>query len=232
MALELRSWQAVQDEVLRRLHAREWRPGDQIPNEADLAAEFGCARATVNRALQALADAGLLDRRRKAGTVVTMHPVRKATLDIPIIRLEIEGRGQTYGYALLSSHRKRPPADIRAAMQLRSDASLLHLTSLHIADGKPYVYEDRWINIASVPAILDVDLEKKNANEWLVMHAPFTAGDIALSATGATKEEAEILGTQSGEALFMIERCTWDGETAITSVRLTFAPGYQMRTTI
>lgn len=232
MALEIRSWQAVQDEVLRRIHVREWKAGDQIPNEADLAVEFGCARATVNRALQALADAGLLDRRRKAGTVVAMHPVRKATLDIPIIRLEIENRGQTYSYALLSADRKRPPSDIRTRMQLGSNAAILHMVSLHLADGKPYVYEDRWINIASVPAILDVDLEKQSANEWLVIHAPFTAGDIAFSATGASQQEAEIFRTPPGEALFVIERITWDSETAITSVRLTFAPGYRMRTTI
>ena len=87
---EFNSWQSVQAEVLRRINAREWKPGDFIPNEAELAIEFGCARATVNRALRALAESGLLDRRRKAGTRVSLNPVRKATLDIPVIRYEIE----------------------------------------------------------------------------------------------------------------------------------------------
>lgn len=229
MAVQRQGWQAIHDEVRRRIHAREWQPGEPIPNEVDLAREFGCARATVNRALRALADAGLLDRRRKAGTTVAIHPVRRATLDIPILRLEIENRGQAYSYALLSCDQKHPPADIRAQMQLKADAAMLHVVSLHLADGKAYVYEDRWINIASVPAILDVDLGKQSANEWLVMHAPFTAGDIAFSATGAGKHEAEIFRTSLGDALFVIERMTWNGETAITSVRLTFAPGYRTR---
>jgi GntR family histidine utilization transcriptional repressor len=92
-----RNWQSVQDEVLRRIHAREWKPGDLIPNEADLAQEFGCARTTVNRALRALAENGLLDRRRKAGTRVAAQPVAKATLDIAVIRREVEERGQKYG---------------------------------------------------------------------------------------------------------------------------------------
>ena len=69
---------------------RIWKPGELIPNEADLAIEFGCARATVNRALRALAETGILDRRRKAGTRVALHPVRKVTLEIPIIRHEVE----------------------------------------------------------------------------------------------------------------------------------------------
>ena len=47
-------------EVERRIYTREWQPGQSIPNEADLAVEFRCARVTVNRALRTLADAGLL----------------------------------------------------------------------------------------------------------------------------------------------------------------------------
>ncbi len=232
MATAIRGWQSIQDEVRRRIHSREWKPGSSIPNEADLAEEFGCARATVNRALQALADAGLLERRRKAGTFVTLHPVRKATLDIPIIRHEIESRGQTYGYALLTHEQTLPPSDIRARMRLRSEAPALHVVSLHMAGGKAYVAEDRWINIAAIPAILDADLDQQSANEWLVMHAPFTSGDIAFTAAAATSREAEILGTEPGQALFVVERVTWDHETAITSVRLTFAPGHRMQTSI
>ena len=82
----IKSWQAVLDEVRRRIVRREWKPGDFIPHEADLAKQFGCARATVNRALRDLAEEGLLDRRRRAGTQVALNPVRKARLDIQVIR--------------------------------------------------------------------------------------------------------------------------------------------------
>ena len=61
------NWQSVHDEVLRRIHTRQWKPGDLIPKEVELAEQLGCARATVNRALRELATEGFLDRRRKAG---------------------------------------------------------------------------------------------------------------------------------------------------------------------
>lgn len=67
---QFNGWQTIQDKVLRRIHARDWAPGSVIPNEADLTIKFGCARATVNRAQRALAEAGILERRRKAGTRV------------------------------------------------------------------------------------------------------------------------------------------------------------------
>lgn len=63
-ATTFRNWQSVQDEARHRILAREWVPDDLIPNEADLAVEFGSARTTVTRALRTLAEAGLLDRRR------------------------------------------------------------------------------------------------------------------------------------------------------------------------
>ena len=231
-AAENQRWQTIQDEVLRRIHSREWKPGELIPNEVALAEEFSCARATVNRALRNLAEAGLLDRRRKAGTRIALQPVRKATLNIPVIRQEIMQRQQRYGYALISCETKSPPADILARMQLQSDANTLHIIALHLADNKPYVYENRWLNIDSVPAIVNVDLSTQSANEWLVTHAPFTHGDISFSATNATPQDAEILSTQPDIALFLIERSTWNQQTSITSVRLTFAPGYRMHTII
>jgi len=231
-ALSINNWQDVHSEVLHRIHSRQWKPGDQIPNEIELAREFGCARATVNRALQVLADSGLLDRRRKAGTRVAIHPVRKATLSIPIIKQEIEEKGLAYGYALISEARKKPPPDIRARMQISADAKILSVNTVHMADGKPYVFEDRWINVDAVPEVSSADFTKQSPNEWLVENKPFTSGDIAFSATLASQKQAEVLACKVGEALFVIERSTWDAQTAITSVRLTFAPGYRMHTDI
>ena len=229
MASERLGWQAVQDEVLRRIRASEWPRGEIIPSEVELADAFGCSRMTVNRALQALADAGVLDRRRKAGTRVALHPVRKATLPIAIIRHEIENRDQVYGYRLLFRKQLRPTAGIRVRMRLRKDTALLRVKALHLAGGAPYVFEDRWINAKAVPTIVDADLKEQSANEWLVRYAPFTHGDIEFTAACATKSEAGILDATPNEALFVIERLTWNDETAITSARLTFAPGYRMR---
>jgi GntR family histidine utilization transcriptional repressor len=231
-APEIKSWQSVQNEVLRRINAREWKPGDLIPGEAELAREYGCARATINRAMRNLAEAGLLERRRKAGTRVALHPVRKATLDIPVIRNEIVGKGHAYRYSLLSEENVLPPSDIRARMQVEQGMKLRHLVSIHLADGKPYVFEDRWINPQAVPEIAGMDFSRQSANEWLVMNVPFEGGDFDFSATTAGPREAEFLSCREGEGLFVIDRSTWTKNGMITSVRLTFAPGYRMHTEI
>jgi len=227
-----RSWQSVQKEVLARIHSRRWKPGDLIPNEADLAQEFGCARATVNRALQNLADEGLLDRRRKAGTRVATHPVRKATMHIPVIRQEIADKGQEYGYELIRSERVLPPARISDVMEPGRRTRVQHIVCMHTADGRPYVLEDRWLNPKWVSAEDMSIFNEISPNEWLVTHVPFTEGEIKFSAMSASRIEAELLSCEEGEALFVIDRTTRNKQEAITSVRLVFSPGYQIETVL
>ena len=55
----------------------------------------------MNRALRELAEEGLLDRRRKAGTRVALNPVRRARFDIQVIREEIEAKGAVFRHAVL-----------------------------------------------------------------------------------------------------------------------------------
>lgn len=210
-------WQDIEAEVLRRIRSRDWPPGSAIPHEVDLAKEFGVARATVNRALQALAEAGWLDRKRKAGTRVAAHPVRKAVLSIPILRTEIESLGKTYGYKLIRREQR---------------GTVLEVAALHLADGVPFAHEDRRVNLKVVPAIADIDLAVESANAWLVANAPFSRGNFDVGAENAGPEIARIMGVAEGTALVIVDRTTWDGSRWITDVRLTYGAGHRIRTVI
>ncbi|MEM7598082.1 MAG: GntR family transcriptional regulator [Pseudomonadota bacterium] len=225
-----RDWQSVQTEVLRRIHAREWKPGDLIPNEADLAQEFGCARTTVNRALRAVAESGLLDRRRKAGTRVAAQPIAKATMNIAVIRTEVEDRGQTYTYRRVSFEKIVPDAIIQGSFKTGDASPLLHVVALHLADGAPYALEDRWIDpnvLANAPG---EGFETISANEWLLKNTPYTHGQIGFSARSATGDQAALLQCPEASAVFTIDRTTWDQDKTVTQVRLLFAPGHKIQT--
>ena len=226
------SYPGIKAEVLRRIRDGEWKPGAAIPAETDLATEFGCARATINRALQALADSGFLERRRKAGTRVSRFPVRKATLEIPLTRLEIEGQGLTYAHRVLKCRQIAAPPGITQRMNPDGTARLLHLFCLHLADRLPYAFEDRWINLDAAPGILDADLTTISANEWLVQNVPISDGDIAFMAEPAGRDTAAAFGIAEGTALFVVERHTRISRLPVTLVRLSYAPGYRMVTSI
>lgn len=223
-------WEAVRDEVLRRIRARVWPPGAVIPGEEALAVEFGVARATVNRALREVAESGLLERRRKAGTRVSLLPVRKATLEIPIIRQEVEARGERYSHRVLAERMDPVPLAVALRMGLAGEVELLFLETLHLAGGRPFAHEVRWLNPAVLPGGELPDFRHISANEWLVQNVAYTIGDIAFSAESASPEEAPALGIRTGDPVFVTERVTWSGEAPITFVRLLHGPGYRLRT--
>ena len=102
-------YQNIKTEIREWIQTGIWKQGGLIPVEVALAKEFGCARATVNRALRELAEEGIFERRRKAGTRVVMPTGRSANFEIPRIRLEIEETGATYHYALLLREVTVPP---------------------------------------------------------------------------------------------------------------------------
>lgn len=226
------TYRDIKDEVLRRIRAREWGPGELIPGETDLAAEFGCARATISRALRELAADGLLERRRKAGTRVSLTPVRRATLDIPITRLEVEATGARYDHRILERQRRLPPAHLAVRMQTAPDQELVQLKSLHLADGRPYLFEDRWLNPATATGLSEARFDGQSANEWLVRNIPVSGGEISIHAANATPSEAAALDVADGTALLVVDRLTRSDLGIVTIVRLAYAPPYAIRTTI
>ncbi|MBZ8117394.1 GntR family transcriptional regulator [Roseovarius sp. LXJ103] len=224
------TYRDVKADILAKITQGELPPGSAMPNEVDLAVDYGCARATVNRAMRELADDGIIERRRKAGTRVRMAPVRQARFGIPLVRQEIETLGATYRYALVARAALAAPDWLRARLALEPKARALHLTCMHYADGMPYQHEDRWINLAVNPDAEYNDFAETGPNEWLVAAVPFSNAEISFQAVTADAALAEYLGCGTGEALFQVERMTWWEGRAVTFVRLTHRRGHRMTT--
>src|SRR3546814_17310435 len=73
----------IRADIEARIRSGAWPPGHRIPFEHELTATYGCSRATVSKALGALARAGIIDRRKRAGTFVAHPPHPAAVLDGP-----------------------------------------------------------------------------------------------------------------------------------------------------
>lgn len=163
---------------------------------------------------------------------MALDPVRKATLEIPITRIEVEAAGCAYRFDILERRRAPLPVSIAEAIQLEGSFDAVHMRSLHRADDLPFLYEDRWVNLDVVPEFAEEDFTAISPNEWLVRNQPFTRGDISFLAENASPAQAAALKTNEGTALFSIERTTWNGTVPITFVRLAYRPGYRMTTGI
>ena len=142
----------------------------------------------------------------------------------------MEASGAVYAYHMVDYQRLLAPAAVTAVMGLVEREEMLNIRALHLSDGRPFIYEDRWISINTVPEILKVDLKRQNANEWLVRNRPYNRCSVQLYAEAALGQIAEQMYVVPGAALLNIERTTWLNDAPITHVRATTAPGYRLLT--
>jgi GntR family histidine utilization transcriptional repressor len=213
----------IRRDIEKRIMSGEWRPGHRIPYEHELMADYGCARMTVNRAISALVQAGLIERRKRAGSFVCAPRLDRAALAIPDIRGEVTARGQAYGLELL--HREvRRPTRADAVLLSAPAGKVLALGCRHLADGRPYAFETRLISLGAVPEAVTADFSVEPPGTWLLAHVPWTEAEHRITARPADAATAELLGLEAGAACLSLERWTWRQSEGVTYARQLF-PG-------
>jgi GntR family histidine utilization transcriptional repressor len=214
-------YQRIRSDLESRIMSGAWAPGYRVPFEHELMETYSCSRMTVNKVLSALADSGLVVRRRRAGSFVSRPRVQSAILQIPDLKAEVEKRGERYIYRLLELRKRMASAHDKARLGVRSRATVMALRCRHEAEGQPFAVEDRLINVAAVPDALKQDFSVTPPNTWLVGHVPWTEAEHRISACNADKDVAADLGIDQGDACLVVEHRTWRNGEPITAVRIT-----------
>lgn len=216
--------QRIRGDIEARIHSGEWPPGHRVPSEHALMAQYGCSRMTVNKVLGLLADAGMIERRRRAGSFVARpHPhIEQVALAIPDIEVEVTSRGHAYGFELIARSLRKARASVPQERELGSRARLLSLHCLHLADGRPFALEERLIDTETVPEALEQDFAASAPGSWLLRHVPWTRAQHRIGAINADAAQAERLRVPAGTACLVIDRHTWRGEQPVTYVRQVF----------
>lgn len=218
VARPLELYRRIKLDLEGKILSGEWPPGHRLPNELELMAQYGCARMTVNKVMSGMATAGLVERRRRAGTFVSRQQTDSAVLKIPNLRDEVIGRGASYRYRLLERLVRSPNPDDPGEQEFSQGRELIELESLHFAADRPFAFERRIISLAAVPEALDVDFADVSGGAWLMDHIPWSEATHRIGALNATAQIARLLKIAVGEALLSVERRTWRLREGITQV--------------
>jgi GntR family histidine utilization transcriptional repressor len=216
--------QRIRDDLEARIMSGQWQPGHRIPFEHELMAEYGCSRMTVNKVLSTLAVNGLITRRRRAGSVVAEPSTQRAVLEIQDFARDAERAGIVYRFEILD--RVVEPIDLAAAQRTGLDAGteMLKITTLHLMDGVPGAYEQRLINLATVPEAESEPFADDPPGTWLLKRVPWTDAEHIVRAVAADRSLAKRLNVKTGDACLVLERRTWQAGTFVTEARITY-PG-------
>ena len=212
------------------LAAGTWAPGALMPSEAELVAQFGVSRMTVNRALKELQAEGLVERSQGLGTFAArLHRV-SSTLTIRDLHEEIESRGHDHRAVVQLQRAEKAAPALAAQLGLRSGARVFHTLIVHHENGVPLQCEDRYVNPACSPGYLDADFTRTTPTQVLFETTALWRAQYTVQASAPTAEEARLLAIAAREPCLVVTRRTFSRDAAITLARLVH-PGtrYQLQ---
>jgi GntR family transcriptional regulator len=132
---------------LNGLRLGEWRPGEVIPSESDLATRFHVSQGTVRKAIDELAAENLLVRRQGKGTFVATHAEQQ--VQFRFLKLVPDsGTPGSEGPAqrdIIECRRTRAGADVARALALRTGDAVLQVRRVLCFLGTPTILEDIWL---------------------------------------------------------------------------------------
>lgn len=222
------TWQAVQDEVLRRIRSGRWGAGQLIPTEHELAREMGCARATVNRALSQLASDGIVQRRRRVGTRVADTRMPEAGTEAVPIRSEVEGTGAVYAYHLMEQELVKAPEQVATVMHVPEGEPLTRYRALVTSDDAPYCVEVGYLATQNMTGLSDDVIQQAEPLEWMRENVSLLSGRMEILATRLTLECAADLDAEKGLPVLTLDRTLWCGGRSLSHSRRVYLPGHRV----
>ena len=222
-------YEKVKQEISEKIASGIWQPHDRIPSEAELVAQYGFSRMTINRALRELTDEGLLVRLQGVGTFVAEAKAYTPMLEVHNIADEIAQRGHRHDSKILVCEARQADADQALQLGIAIGDTLFYSQIVHYENNVPVQIEDRFVNPETAPDYLRQVLNKQTPYTYLMDIAPLTAGEHRVEAISASDEQRHLLQLEEHEPCLLIHRRTWSGGRVVTSARLIY-PGsrYQL----
>ena len=221
-------YEKVKQTISDNIASGVWRPHDRIPSEAELVAQFGFSRMTINRALRELTDEGLLVRLQGVGTFVAEPKGQSALFEIRSIADEIAARHHQHRCEVLTLEQTQANALQATALNVREGTLIFHSVMVHYENDLPVQIEDRCVNAGVVPDYLAQDYSQTTPHAYLSLIAPLTEGEHIVEAVRATAEECALLNIKEHDPCLLIHRRTWSASHIVSHARLLF-PGSRYR---
>ena len=187
-------------------------PGERMPSDSELSAEFGVSRMTARHAMQRLADDGLIRREPGRGTFVARRSAHRRTNRLMTFTQEMTRAGRVPSSRVLTQAIRPSSVDEATTLQIPVRQPVVELRRLRLADGEPIVLETAVLIGATAPAVMTADLSSASLHETLA-HADIVLrrGTGTITAAAATAEDARLLGIRLGDPLLVERRVIADG---------------------
>jgi GntR family transcriptional regulator len=208
-------YQQIKGLILQSLQAGEWKPGEAIPSEMELAARFRVSQGTVRKAIDELAAENLVTRRQGKGTFVATHAERH--VQYRFLKLmpdsgdaSVEGPAQRH---IVECKRVRASADVARALGLRTGDAVMQARRILSFSGVPTILEDIWLPGQAFKGLSASQLADYPGPTYAMFELEFgvrmVRAEEKIRAVPATAEQAQWLELAPNAPLLSVERIAY-----------------------
>lgn len=197
--------------IIASLQSGDWKAGEAIPSELDLAKRFGVSQGTVRKAVDEMASENLLVRRQGRGTFVATHAEQK--VQYRFLRLMPDEGSESLERQLLDCRRQRASATIAKTLQMRTGDAMVEVRRLLSSKGVPVVLDDIWLPGDLFKGLTTERLNQHRGPFYGLFEAEFGVHMIRaeekIRAVAADAQSAQLLQVPIGAPLLSVERLSY-----------------------
>ncbi len=205
-------YQQIKALILTSLRAGEWKPGEVIPSETELAARYRVSQGTVRKAIDELAAENLLLRRQGKGTFVATHS--EAQVQFRFLKLVPDsGARGSEGPAqrnIIDCKRMRASADIARALALHSGDAVLQVRRVLSFGAVPVILEDIWLPASPFKGLTSERLANYQGPMYALFETEFNVrmvrAEEKIRAIPASELHMQLLKVELKTPLLSVER--------------------------
>jgi len=200
-------YKQVEEYVTQLIIEQRWKPGDMLPNEFQLAKEFNVSQGTVRKALNALTDAQILNRKQGIGTFVSEHTDQQALYRFfPLVADNKKPQlpmSETISRQLILATK-----NIAKNLQLKENEEVIVLSRLRKIDDEPCILEDIYLPKKYFNKLMEEPEIPHTLYHFYQTHYHLTVQDITdqVKAVLATSSDAQRLGINVGDPMLSFTR--------------------------
>jgi len=205
-------YQQIKALITQSLQAGEWKPGELMPSEVELAARFKVSQGTVRKAIDELAAENLVVRRQGKGTFVATHHEERAHFRF-LKLLPDEGVPHHPDNRVIEVKRIRAPAEVARLLELKAGDAVVYIKRVQSFDGAPTILEELWLPGQLFKGLTAERLVEYKGPMYGLFESEFGTRMIRatekIRAVGADRAAAEYLQVSEGTPLLCAERVSF-----------------------
>lgn len=205
----------------------KYQIGSLVPAESELMETYHVSRATVRRAMEMLANEGLVTKKQGYGTTVIANQP-KNSLKRVVKYTKKQDRNHTAVFKKVIEQKIIPaPEEITKQLLLPPETKLVMLRRVRYGDTEPFYYEVNYFEKEYVPGIMQRDFSKESLRVFLAntYHIRWSQANQEIYAIAADDEMAQLLQVPEGSPLIAIKRISFDEQSVPREYVITYYRG-------